>query len=86
MVHVGLSVTEMEMKKILGSSYNHDLLQLMVTLPYTKIELLETKQIAHRQTASGWLKKLADAKILNTQKMGRTTYFINYRLMNILSA
>jgi Fic family protein len=76
---------ETEMKKALGSSYNHDLLQLMFTLPYIKIELLEARQIAHRQTASGWLKKLVDAKILNPQKIGRTTYFINYRLMDILA-
>ena len=76
---------EKEMKKTLGASFSHDLLQLMFTLPYLKIELLEKKQIAHRQTASTWLKKLADAKILNPQKSGRTTYYINYRLMELLT-
>ena len=57
----------------------------MFTLPYLKIELLEKKGIAHRQTASAWLKKLADADILKAQKIGRTTYFVNYRLMELLS-
>ncbi len=77
---------EKEMKKALGSSFNYDLLQLMFTLPYLKIELLEKKGIAHRQTASGWLKKMAEIKILQPQKIGRTTYYINYRLMDLLAS
>jgi Fic family protein len=77
---------ENRMKKILGPSFNHELLQLMFTLPYLKIELVEKKEIAHRQTASVWLKKLTEAGILKPQKMGRTTYYINYRLMDLLSS
>lgn len=77
--------TEKKMKEALGSSFSNDLLQLMFTLPYLKIELLEKKEIAHRQTASTWLKKLTEADILKPQKMGRTTYFINYKLMELLS-
>jgi len=77
--------TERKMKQVLGSSFSYDLLQLMFTLPYLKIELLEKKEIAHRQTASTWLKKLTDADILKPHKIGRTTYFINYKLMELLS-
>lgn len=77
--------TEKRMKQVLGSSFSYDLLQLMFTLPYLKIELLEKKEIAHRQTASTWLKKLTDADIVKPQKIGRTTYFINYKLMELLS-
>jgi Fic family protein len=77
---------EKRMKQTLGSSFSYELLQLLFTLPYLKIELLEKKKIAHRQTASVWLKKLTEAKILNPQKIGRTTYFINYRLMELLSS
>jgi Fic family protein len=57
----------------------------MFKLPYLKIELLEKKQLAHRQTASSWLKKLTEANIVKPQKIGRTTYYINYRLMELLS-
>jgi Fic family protein len=71
-------------KQVIGPSYN-ELLQEMFALPYLKIDVLEKKKIAHRQTASTWLNKLSDANILRPQKMGRTTYFINYRLMSILS-
>jgi len=76
---------EKQMKQVLGSSFTHDLLQLMFTMPYLKIELLEKNKLAHRQTASNWLKKLTDAEIVKPQKIGRTTYYINYRLMALLS-
>jgi len=76
---------EKKMQEVLGASFSYALLQLMFTLPYLKIELLEKKGLAHRQTASGWLKKLSDAGMLRPQKIGRTTYFINYRLMELLT-
>jgi Fic family protein len=76
---------EKQMKKTLGSSYSHELLQLMFAMPYLKIELLEKRAIAHRQTASLWLKKLTEAHLLKPQKIGRTTYYINYRLMELLA-
>ena len=77
---------EVSMKEILGASFNYDLLQLMFTMPYLKIELLERKQLAHRQTAASWLKKLTAGNILSPQKMGRSTYYVNYRLMDLLTA
>jgi Fic family protein len=76
---------EKQMKQTLGSSFSYELLQLMFALPYLKIELLEKRAIAHRQTASVWLKKLTDANILKPQKIGRTTYYVNYRLMELLA-
>ena len=76
---------ETQMKQVLGSSFSYELLQLMFALPYLKVELLEKKGIAHRQTASGWLKKLSDAGILRPQKIGRTTYYVNYQLMELLA-
>ncbi|MEX0636471.1 MAG: Fic family protein, partial [Ferruginibacter sp.] len=79
-------VYEKQMKEVLGSSFSYELLQLMFTLPYLKIELLQKRGIAHRQTASTWFKKLTDADIVKPQKIGRTTYYINYRLMELLSS
>jgi Fic family protein len=76
---------EKQMKQTLGSSFSHELLQLMFTLPYLKIELLVSSKIAHRQTASACLKKLTDAGLVKPQKIGRTTYYINYKLMQLLS-
>ena len=77
---------ETQMKQVLGPSFSYELLQLMFALPYLKVELLEKKGIAHRQTASGWLKKLSAAGILRPQKIGRTTYYVNYQLMDVLAA
>ncbi|MCF0055147.1 Fic family protein [Dyadobacter sp. CY356] len=37
--------TEIGMKKVLGASFSYELLQLMFTLPYLKIELLEKKNL-----------------------------------------
>lgn len=76
---------EQLMKDALGASFNYDLLQLMFTQPYLTIELLEKNGLAHRQTASGWLKKMTDNGIVKPQKIGRTTYYINFKLMNILA-
>jgi Fic family protein len=76
---------EKQMKQTMGASFSYELLQLMFTLPYLKIELLQKRAIGHRQTASMWLKKLTDANILKPQKIGRTTYYINYRLMELLA-
>ncbi|HSZ35111.1 MAG TPA: Fic family protein [Puia sp.] len=73
-------------KGVLGASYNYELLQEMFALPYLKIDTLEKKKIAHRQTASSWLNKLSSAEILRPQKIGRSTYFINHRLMEILAS
>src|SRR5450631_1795825 len=76
---------ENQMKMVLGSSFSYELLQLMFTAPYLKIEILVKRKIAHRQTASVWLNKLSAANILKPHKIGRTTYYINYRLMGLLS-
>lgn len=77
---------EKQMKEVLGSSYSHELLQLLFTLPYLKIDLLVKRELAHRQTASTWLKKLTAAGIVRPQKIGRTTYYINYRLMELMTS
>lgn len=76
---------ETELKKILGPSYTHELLRLMFELPYLKIDILVKKEMAHRQTASVWLRKLVKESVLSQQKRGKTIYFINSRLMKILT-
>jgi Fic family protein len=79
------SIIEQQLRNTLGASYSHELLQIMFRLPYLKIEILEKAGIAHRQTISVWLKKIAEAGIVSTQKIGRTTYYINSGLMRLLS-
>jgi len=76
---------EPKMKNVLGSSYDHTLLELMFTIPYLKIELLERKGFGHRETISKNLHKLKSAEILREQKSGKTKYFVNYPLLDILT-
>ena len=73
------------MQNVLGSSYKHELFALMFSTPYLKIELLERHKIAHRETASKYLKQLTANAILQPVKKGRTTYYVNQRLMEIIS-
>lgn len=64
--------------------YSHDLINILFKFPYTKIDFLEKELNVHRNTASTYLNKLAEAKLLTKTKIGKTNYFINTPLMNIL--
>lgn len=61
-----------------------ELARLLMSVPYTRIETIAETFGAHRQTASGWLKKLADARVIYRSKAGRSTLFINHRLLDML--
>jgi len=61
-----------------------ELLELMFEIPYLKIDLLVRKRIAHRETASNYLKILEKDNLLTAYKAGKSTYYINHRLMDIL--
>ena len=72
-------------KDALKDSYNRDLVELIFSHPYVKIKALEQNGIAKRQTASAYLQKLAKADILRPIKVGKEYYYINHRLMKIIS-
>lgn len=61
-----------------------ELTELLISYPYIKISILEKYNIAKRQTASEYLKKLEKLKILHSFKVGRDVYYINNQLINIL--
>jgi len=63
----------------------HELYDLMFTIPYLKIDLVVKKGIAHRQTASLYLKLLESEGILEPRKIGRTTYYLNHRLLELIT-
>ncbi|WP_026308709.1 Fic family protein [Spirosoma spitsbergense] len=76
---------ESDMRQALRSSYNPDLLRIMFMQPYLKIDLLVRNELAHRQTAAIYLKKLAEARILTANPIGKTIYYVNQRLLDILA-
>ena len=62
-----------------------ELYDLMFTIPYLKIELVVKKGIAHRQTAAVYLKELTANSILKPIKLGKTTYYVNYKLLDLIT-
>lgn len=66
--------------------YSHDLINIIFKHPYTKIEFLEKELKVHRNTAATYLNALTDDenKFLTKIKIGKSNYFINDRLLQIL--
>lgn len=77
--------TEQLMRQTLRTTYNPDLLRLMFAQPYLKIDSLVQHKLGHRQTAAVYLKKMVDAEIMTSTQAGRTTYYINQRLIDLLT-
>jgi Fic family protein len=77
--------SEEKIKQALKASYSRELCDLLYSYPYIKIKILEENNIAKRQTASDYLKKLEKAGLLEATKIGKETYYINKGLMAILS-
>jgi Fic family protein len=63
----------------------HDLAELLFTYPYIKSKTLMEKGLGTRPTASRYLSDLEQAGLLDTLKVGREIYFVNFRLLNLLS-
>ena len=64
--------------------YSKDLIELLFSYPYTKIDFLETRLQIHRDTASAYLKTCENIGLLQSIKIGRNKYFININLFDIL--
>ncbi|MBI4984827.1 MAG: Fic family protein [Rhodocyclales bacterium] len=65
--------------------YSHELVSLLFELPYCRIGSLTEKGIAKRQTASVYLKQLADIGVLKEQEAGKEKLFIHPKLMQLLT-
>ena len=65
--------------------YSHELVSLLFELPYCRIASLTEKGIAKRQTASVYLKQLADIGVLKEQEAGKEKLFIHPQLMQLLT-
>ncbi len=65
--------------------YSQDLLNNLFKHPYTKIEFLERDLGVSRITAAKYLNELAKDGLLRKEKLGTGNYYINERLMNLLT-
>ena len=68
------------------SFFSLELLELLFLRPYIRISHLEEGGIAKRKTASEYLYKLSELKVLEPKKIGRDVLFINAELMRILKS
>jgi Fic family protein len=73
-------------KDALKNSYSKELVDLLFSYPYIKIEILEKNGIAKRQTAAEYLRKIEAKGLLSSMKIGKEIYYINIGLMKVLSA
>lgn len=77
-----------EMEESIREVGNHlpaaELTRLLFSQPYLRIENVVEAGLAKRQTASVWLGKLVEAKLIGVEKMGRQKVFINHRLVDAL--
>ena len=77
----------MSMKNSLRNNYHfysQELLNHLFKLPYTKIELLQKELGISRVTASNYLNRLAKDHVLSKHKLGKSNYYVNDRLIEVL--
>jgi len=66
------------------SFYSHDLINILFKHPYTKIDFLERELNIHRNTAALYLNTLSEHGLLTKIKIGKSNYYINDGLLDIL--
>ena len=64
--------------------YKKELVELLFEQPYSKIEFVVNKLRVERKAASRYLRELENIGILESQKVGRETLYINKELIEIL--
>jgi Fic family protein len=65
--------------------YSRELVDLIFELPYCRIQNVVEKDIAGRQAASRYLKKLVDIGVLKEVAVGREKLFIHPKLVHLLT-
>lgn len=71
-------------KSRLPKIYTFELVQTIFTQPYCRIANLVEKDIAKRQTASEYLKKLTEIGVLEERRVGKEKLFIHSKLLTLL--
>ncbi len=65
--------------------YSRELVDVIFELPYCRIQNLTQREIAGRQTASVYLKKLVTLGVLEERVAGREKLFVHPKLMQLLT-
>jgi Fic family protein len=76
--------TQEKISTELPKIYSKDLVEVLFMHPYTKIEFLMDRLNLHRDTASKYLRELEKIDILKSIKIGRSKFFVNIELFDML--
>lgn len=79
------TLMESTFKEQLPKIYSYELVQLIFEQPYCRISNLVERDIAKRQTASTYLKQLADIGVLQKVDSGKKKLFVHPRLMTLMT-
>jgi len=73
-----------QIREQLPKIYRQELLNNLFNHPYTKIEFMMKDLAVSRLTATKYLEQLVDIDLLKKEKIGRSNYYINQRLLSLL--
>jgi len=73
-------------RESLPKIYSYELVQIIFEQPYCRIGNLVEKGIAKRQTASVYLKQLAEIGVLKEVSSGKEKLFLNPKLMDLMTS
>jgi Fic family protein len=77
--------TKHDLRERVPKLYSQDLLNNLFRYPYTKIEFIENELGVSRPTAGKYLEQLTAAGLVRKQRMGKTNFYINDPLFELLS-
>ncbi len=84
-IQLGLEEATVVARAQMVRGYSLELIRLVFAQPYTRIAFLERAGIAKRQAASEYLQELERIGLLRGVRRGREVYYVNDRLLEILS-
>ena len=76
--------TKQRMRTELPTIYSQDLLNNLFSHPYTKVQFLIDQLGVSRITATKYLNQLTDKGFVTKHKLGRTNYFVNEPLIQLI--
>lgn len=80
-----MQTTKHRLRDALPKIYSQELLNNLFRYPYTKIEFVENDLGVSRVTAAKHLDTLAKQGFVEKRKIGRTNFYINHPLFNLLT-
>ena len=84
-IHELLRTTISKVKTEAKDIYSRELVDMLFVQPYCKISFLVDSGIASRNTASKYLNRLVDMGILELEKIGNESLYLNKQLYKLLS-